>query len=745
MSPPRRDLLPLVAILTIAAALRLWRLGQGLPDFVEEALPLRHALEMGGWQANPDLNPRFFSYPSLVIYLQLLLVRGQIVLGTLTGALASPADFWTLFQADPTRPVMLARGLGVLADLAAAAGAWRLAGRLRPGAGPVAALAVAASAVMIRTSRLVQVDPFLAAGVVWAVERLVAWQQTGGRGRLAAAVVLIGLAAGAKYQGALLVAPLAWALWSRDGARGLRRWPLLALASLAVFVVTTPYAVLDLDAFRAGLGFERAHMAAGHLGSRDQTGLGFAALALARDLGPVALLGVLGLAWPWLRRRAGLDPRVVTTVALAWLVLATAVATARMEAERYLVPLIPLLATAAALPLADLGSRFARRWAPAALAAVALAPLVFQGLGVAAAGHDHTQLQARRWVEANLDPARSVVVLEPYTARLRNPFDDAKLAGHPAWAQASEAARQRYLAGPRHLAVELPLLVSGEVTVAAADRSTGEAHPVVVFAHASDANAIYYEPALLAGATHILISSGVSGRHQDDPARYVRQVALYRLLQTHAEPLAEFRPGHGVDGPRITVYRLGERFQCELALSRPLDPFWWARAVDPAYRPRFEALAVPPERRCGSEPLCPDGRIAPWVQGLAPAFAEIVEPVLGRLAVGGVTLERWAAVRQLSAPLVVMAPDDARATELYVQACVSLGDLRGAEQALRHGLRAGDATHRSALQLALAEILHATARPGEAATLLHEVVAATRAGDDLHERAVAILADSLGN
>ncbi len=61
---------------------------------------------------------------------------------------------------------------------------------------------MAASAVMIRTSRLVQVDPFLAAGVVWAVERLVAWQQTGGRRRLAAAVVLIGLAAGAKYQGA---------------------------------------------------------------------------------------------------------------------------------------------------------------------------------------------------------------------------------------------------------------------------------------------------------------------------------------------------------------------------------------------------------------------------------------------------------------------------------------------------------------------------------------------------------------
>ena len=39
VSRPRRDLLPLAAILALAAALRLWRLGQGLPDFVEEAHP----------------------------------------------------------------------------------------------------------------------------------------------------------------------------------------------------------------------------------------------------------------------------------------------------------------------------------------------------------------------------------------------------------------------------------------------------------------------------------------------------------------------------------------------------------------------------------------------------------------------------------------------------------------------------------------------------------------------------------
>ncbi len=343
-----------------------------------------------------------------------------------------------------------------------------------------------------------------------------------------------------------------------------------------------------------------------------------------------------------------------------------------MEAERYLVPLIPLLAAVAAAVTTDLGARLGRRrWAPVAFAAAVLAPLVVQGVRAAIAGRDHTQIQARRWVEANLDPARTVVVLEPYTARLRNPFDDAILARHPAWPRASEAARQRYLAGPRHLAVDLPLMVSGEVTVEATDRATREPRTVVVFAHASDANAIYYEPALLAGATHVLVSTGVSRRHQDDPARFPRQVALYRLLQTHAERLADFRPGHGVDGPEITVYRLGEKFPARggvvTAAGSVLVGAGRAGVVPDAIRRRGRPARAPLRQRTD---------VSGWANGAvgpgpgARVRRGVVKPLLGRLAVSGVKLERWAAVRQCAAPLFVMAPGDAHATELFVQACV---------------------------------------------------------------------------
>jgi len=199
-----------------------------------------------------------------------------------------------------------------------------------------------------------------------------------------------------------------------------------------------------------------------------------------------------------------------------------------------------------------------------------------------------------------------------------------------------------------------------------------------------------------------------------------------------------------VDGPQVTVYGLGERFQREVASSRSLDPFWWARAVPASFQTRFDDVAVPPERRCGSEPMCPDGRTAPWVQGLGPVFDKVVKPLLGRLAVTGAQLERWVAVRQCAAPLFVMAPGDPQATELFVQACVSLGDVRGAEQALRYGLRAGDANRQHALRLDLAEILYATARPAEADAMLREVLAATSGQDSLHARAAAMLRAAAG-
>src|SRR5437867_12352258 len=99
--------------------------------------------------------------------------------------------------------VLLARAFQVACDLLTVVGVMRLAKRLRPAAAVPAGLLVALSPLLIVTSQSVYCDTQLTTLSVWALERMLAWREAGGRARLAWAIVLIGLAAGAKYPGGL--------------------------------------------------------------------------------------------------------------------------------------------------------------------------------------------------------------------------------------------------------------------------------------------------------------------------------------------------------------------------------------------------------------------------------------------------------------------------------------------------------------------------------------------------------------
>src|SRR5207249_4654538 len=74
--PPlaRTEALVLGALLVLAAALRFHGLGWGLPDVYEEAYPFKKAWDMWGFgpMRRFDLDPHFFKYPSLTLYLQML-------------------------------------------------------------------------------------------------------------------------------------------------------------------------------------------------------------------------------------------------------------------------------------------------------------------------------------------------------------------------------------------------------------------------------------------------------------------------------------------------------------------------------------------------------------------------------------------------------------------------------------------------------------------------------------------------
>lgn len=703
--------------MALAALLRAWRLGQGLPAFLDEAIPYRQALAAwDGLTGAVDWNPHRFHYPALPFDLSVLLQKLHYGWARLAGAVEGPADWLVRFQVDPTGPVLLARAAFAAFDLLAVACAIRIGERLRPGAGWLAGIAVAASATMILTGRRMYVDTLMAALAVAALERALAWRARGGAGRLAAAAALAGLAAGCKYPAAALLAPLAVALWARGGPRGLKRIvPVAAVAALA-FLATTPWALLDRATFLRDVAFLGNLAGEGHFGNFERAGLAFHAANLARDLGPVAVallavsLGGTALAtWRAVAgARAGAGhgaaaaagpgpgaatrpaapasdadpaPRLVLWAAL--LAFAVPVAVARVEVERYLVPVIPLAALLAADAGLGLAGRARGRARLAATAAAALAiggPALVSGLAAARLDADATRLDAKRWVERHLGPG-DLLVQELYGAPVLERTRALEVRGGRVFAAAGAGARAAFEALPAVGAVTLPVAVVGRATVAVA--APGRAPVTLEIApRAAELNAASYDPRLLAGATHVLTSAAVRGRHQADPARYPAAVALYARLDSTAEVAARFAPRGPRAGPEIVVYRMTDRVRAGIAALGPLPPLWWAETLPAGYRDAAERVLLPPGER--GRPGLVDERGEPraWVKSLAPLFADRWAPMLRGLAVAALERGDADAAMRFAGAVTLVTPEDVFACLAYTTAAGRLGRWVEARRAL---------------------------------------------------------------
>src|SRR5262245_63158097 len=90
-----------LVVVALALGLRLWRIQSSLPEFLDEAIPFRHALGMwDGATGAIDWNPHYFVYPSLSIYIFLFLQRAHLALGLMLGWFQSPADYVIGMQVD---------------------------------------------------------------------------------------------------------------------------------------------------------------------------------------------------------------------------------------------------------------------------------------------------------------------------------------------------------------------------------------------------------------------------------------------------------------------------------------------------------------------------------------------------------------------------------------------------------------------------------------------------------------------
>ena len=353
-------------ILGLAAALRAVGAGAGLPlpllnPDEENLVPRAWELVHGG-----GLDPGWYDYPSLLF---LILAPSQL-------GFDEPA-------------YGAARVVAILIGVAGVAAAWWL-GRVSYGrlSGLVGAVGVAVATTHVAYSRMAVTDVLLTLGVTVTLALLVS-------GRLEWAGAAAGLAASAKYPGALLVVPLVVA--------GFGEWRRVARAvglAAAAFVLTSPFVLIHAGAAWGDISRVQRLAQAGWLGFEDDppTPLAFGE-RLWETLGPLALVGLAGVAsaaWRHTRR----DLVLLSFVA----VYALSLLPVEAHYDRYVLPLVPILCV-----LAGRG-----RWLAVASLVATLVPLWWSIDDGRALTPRDPRLDAAAWIERNV-PAGERIAVDPST------------------------------------------------------------------------------------------------------------------------------------------------------------------------------------------------------------------------------------------------------------------------------------------------------------------------------------------
>lgn len=341
----------------------------GLPYYHPDALFGNAAtvLRSGG-------NPHFFRYPGLVIYLDAAVYGATAAAMRLTGATAAAAQMtsWPAPNESSLPPPAGFLIPGLLVNLLFAVGgvlvtyllALRLTGRRWPAV--FAGALLATSLLWVANAHYLTVDIPLA--TLCALSVLLALSAVDGEGRpgvgrLIGLGIVTGLAASAKYNGALVlpvvVAALAVARRGRS-VEFLRAAVLVAAAAAAAFALTNPFIFSNGRAFLADLSFEWGHARAGHTGYETTNGWWYhLSNSLGNGLGlPTLVLAAVGIAAATAGRRLGRAAVVlVIGFPLLWFV---AIGASRLAFDRYMLPMLPFLVILAAYGLA-LGVELIRR------------------------------------------------------------------------------------------------------------------------------------------------------------------------------------------------------------------------------------------------------------------------------------------------------------------------------------------------------------------------------------------------
>lgn len=502
----RRSMLTLAGILGVAALLRFWGLGSGIPFglVADESELMERAVRM---MKTGDFDPHFFDSPGLYIHLQLVVACMRFLAGATVGewqslSQASTADFYLWGRA-----VTALLGTATVLLLYQAGMRWGTR---------YAALAAGLLAVMpmhVRESHYVLTDvPVTFFATLTLVLSLRAHESPRVQA-FALAGAAAGLAAATKYPGALAILLPLTAVWMTPGAKPSRIAGAIAAcgAALIAFLIAAPYTVLDLPGFLNGY----AGLAA-HYSEAGQTEPGWLTYLTHLRIGlhwPALLMAAAGLILGTVRATRGPGRVRWMLIVLFPVVYFWFISRHTLVVGRYLMPLIPfvcLLVAVAVVSGVSLLRRFDIPRTPrtvliGALTVAALLPPALQAIKFDInLGRTSTIEQAHAWISENVPKGASLAI----------------------------EGRHLLLPQESFRTINVPRLVADH-------RAPGE-----------------YGAYLEKGFDYIVATSAGYGKAFAEPHEHPEEYAAYKRLFEQSREVARFAPSNEHPGPEVRIFAI---------------------------------------------------------------------------------------------------------------------------------------------------------------------------------------------
>ena len=397
----------LAGALIVGAGLRFYGLDFGLPHTQarpDEGVLLHRALSV----ASGDLNPHFFNYPSLHIYVTAIACGLYYLLQLVTGSIDGSAQFVARFVADPSELYLLGRSISAFYGIATIVVCAHLANRIcGRRAAEIAAWLLSMAFLHVRDSHFLAVDIAATFWGLLSVALMVNCCRPGSRNSWAAALAL-GLAISSKYSLALFLPALIYVGIGRHPQSlrsGCRESLMLLSVATAAFFITSPYVLLDVGSFLEDLTFEARHFGGGHGINLGNGWIYHLTVSLGLGLGwPLLLTSIAGLTW-FVRQRTP-EGVVLALACIGYFAVAGAGGTLFV---RYGLPLVPLLCVTAAAWVST-QTRFHPRVGLAITILLLLVPGSRSIEHVALLARTDSRLLAAEWIESHISDGSVIAI-----------------------------------------------------------------------------------------------------------------------------------------------------------------------------------------------------------------------------------------------------------------------------------------------------------------------------------------------